>query len=164
MLGFQLSVPDVVGLVGLFFAGFGLIFAALQIRQNNISRRAEIMLTVVDRYFSSSDERKMYYKLDYEQFTFDPKVFRGSAEERSIDGILYKLNAIGRLLHIGAISVEEIRLLDFEIHQILKNSEVKKYLNWLDEEVKTHRIAAVPFKDIKYLEQKLFKQESLIAR
>lgn len=162
-LGFQLSLPDIVSLAGLFLTGFGLIFAALQIRQNNVSRRAEIMLAVINRYFGNLDERQMYYKLDYNEFVFDPDNFIGSDDERSLDGILYNLNAIGRLLHIGAISIKEVRLLDFEIHRILNNPEVKKYLVWLETEVEAHRIAAEPFKDIGYLERRLFKAEALQA-
>src|SRR5205085_6581894 len=125
MLLFQLlnslSITDVVALIGLFLTGFGLIFAALQLRQNNITRRAELLLAIINQYFNNPNQRKLYYQLDYNQFRFDPNRFQGSEEEQALDGILYNLDVIGRLLRIGAITIEEAHTFEFEVQRVLRN-------------------------------------------
>jgi hypothetical protein len=160
MLGLQsgssISIADIGGLIGLSLTVFGLIFAGVQLRQNNIARRAEILLSIIDRYFSNQDERSFFYKLDYGQFVFDPKNFgKGNAEETMLDSILYNLDVVGRMLRLGAISQEEVKVLVFEVHRIMMNSEVQKYLKWLESEYEHIGLDTVPFQDARYLSERL---------
>ena len=47
------------------------------------------------RNFSNSDaERDFFYRLDYEDFTFDPATFAHSNDERQLDRLLYKLSYV----------------------------------------------------------------------
>jgi hypothetical protein len=167
MFSFQLSplisFADVVGLVGLFFAGFGLIFNATQLRQNNVTRRAELLLTILNQYFNNQSQRDMYYRLDYGQFRFTPNDFPGSEEEKALDGILYNLDVVGRLLRIGAITLDEAHILEFEVQRVLKNQEVIKYLRWLEEQTKAIGEMDVPFEYAKHLSKALSKRKDLQA-
>lgn len=161
MLFFQsgnvLSIADIVGLIGLFLTGFGLIFTALQLRQNNITRRSETLVSIINQYFSDASQRKMFYKLDYNKFQFNPETFTGSDDEQALDGILYNLDVIGKLLRIGAITLEEARIFEFEAQRVFSNKEVIKYLDWFEKDI-VNLDVNIPFQNAQYLSEQLLNK------
>ena len=160
MFAFQnagsISIADIVGLTGLFLTVSGLIFAGVQLRQNNVARRAEILLSIIDRYLGNDTQREFFYKLDYGKFTFNPSNFgTGHPDETALDAILYDLEVVGRMLRLGAISKGEVQVLVFEVHRVMLNKEVQKYLKWLEEEYRNIGLGAVPFKNARFLSDRL---------
>jgi hypothetical protein len=71
----ELKASDVVALLALGVAFVALFFTFLQIRRGTRTRRGDLLLRMFDNYFGNEKVRKMYYKLDYNKWYFDEKIF-----------------------------------------------------------------------------------------
>jgi hypothetical protein len=147
----QVSIGDFLTIIGFAFTLIGLIFAVIEIRRNTRVQRAQFLLEFTERYFSDSDVRKFYYKLDYNEFELDFDKFIGSNEERWLDSLIYTYDIIGRLVKMKVLNTEEVDIIAFQASRVLKNSEVIKYLNWLDEEYVQEGRPAPAHKDARFL-------------
>ncbi|HEY0605601.1 MAG TPA: hypothetical protein VGD58_21945 [Herpetosiphonaceae bacterium] len=128
----EIKIGDIFTLVGLLFAGVSLLVTAYQLRINSRVQKAQFLLDITDRYFSDSEIRSLFYKLDHREFVFDENNVRGNNELRTLDKLLYILDVIGRMVRMKTITVEEVNILRFQILRVLDNHETNKYLNWLD--------------------------------
>jgi hypothetical protein len=149
----EIKVGDILILIGFVFTTAGLIFAGRGIQQNTRAQRAKFLLEFTERYFSDSDIRRFYYKIDYNQFEFDLQRFIGSDEERWLDSLIYTFDLIGYLLKMGVLSTREVSIIAFQASRALRNSEVRKYLNWLDVEYKREGRPTPVHSDALYLVQ-----------
>jgi hypothetical protein len=149
----ELKVGDILILFGFIFTIAGLIFTVREIGRNTRVQRAQFLLEITERYFGDPEVRKFYYKIDYDQFKFDREKFLGTDEERWLDSLIYTFDIIGYLLRIGVLSKEEVSILAFQASQVLRNSEVIKYLKWLDDEYKGLDRPTPAHSDARYLAQ-----------
>ena len=151
----EVKVSDLLTLGGWILTIIGLGFTALQIRRAARTQRYQFLLTVTERYFGEKEVREFYYKLDYDKFTFDPKTFLGTEDERFLDGIIYNLDIIGRMLRMDGLSLREVSILGFQVSRVMGNSEVQRYLAWLDGEYKREGRPTPAHDDARYLAKSL---------
>jgi hypothetical protein len=76
----------------------------------------------------------MYYRIDYNKFQFDIDKFPLSDDEPHVDRLIYFFDAVGWLVKMKALTMDEVSLLAYQAQRVLKNPEVSAYLDWLDEE------------------------------
>ena len=152
----EIGVGDLLTLLGFTFTIASLIFAGLQLRRNMATQRAQFLLDFTERYFSDSDVRKFFYKIDYGEFKLDFNQFIGSDEERWLDSLLYTFDVIGRMIKMRVVSVEEVDIIGFQASRVLRNPEVKEYLKWLDGEHRGEGRSKRAHDDARYLVETLF--------
>jgi hypothetical protein len=157
----EVKPGDVLTLIGFFLTLVGLFFAIRQLRQNTRVQRAQFLMDTTERYFSDSEVRKFYYKLDYDKFTFKLDTFMGSDDERWLDSLLYTFDVIGRMVKMNALTANEVDILAFQASRVLKNSEVKKYLDWLNGEYKKEGRPTPAHADALFLVETLFANNKL---
>jgi hypothetical protein len=157
----EYDIGDVLTLVGFTFTILGLVFAGFELRRNARVQKAQFLLDITERYFSDTDVRKFYYKLDYNKFTLDFNKLIGSDEERWLDSLLYTFDLIGRLVKMRAVTGKEVDVLAFQASRVLRNSEVVKYLNWLDGEYEREGRPTPAHADARFLVETLFRAKRL---
>jgi hypothetical protein len=144
-----LDLGDVASLLTGIITAVGILLAYKQLRHVAAAQRAQFLLNATERYFADDDVRALYYDIDYERFalTFTngepaqvqrgdaaPIRFVGSREERLLDGLLYTLDTIGRIVDLGVLADREAALFRFQAKRVFSNSAVQEYLTWLDGE------------------------------
>ena len=81
----EIKLGDIIALLGFTATVGGVIYAALQVRHGASSTRADIVMRLLEGYFGDQALRRTYYRIDYQQFKFDPARFQMSEEEPDID-------------------------------------------------------------------------------
>ena len=130
----DLRISDFLTLFGFALTVASLFFAGIGLRRTARVQRAQFLLNITDRYFTDTDVRRFFYRLNYERFQFDRQTFFESEDERHLDTLLYRFDLIGRMLEIGVVSVKEVEIMAFQASRVFDNAEVKKYLDFLDED------------------------------
>lgn len=153
----EISIVDILTLVGLLLTVLGLAFAGYEIRRSVLVQRAQFIMSITEQYFGDEDVRKFYYRLDYNEFVLDFGAFIGSDEERWLDSLLYTFDTVGRMVKMGAVSIKDVDLIAFQASRVLRNPEVKKYLDWLDGEYANEDSRLPAHSDARYLIKKLYK-------
>lgn len=136
-----ITAPSIALALGGLIAGVGLLVNFLQLRRNWRVQKAQFLASITKDLFEDNDLRRFFYEIDYEKFHFDEEnlgAFKGSDSERHLDALLYRYNLIGRLVRMGVLDFNETEFLFFEIGQVFKNTDVAKYLRWLDIEYGKH--------------------------
>ncbi len=79
----------------------------LELQQSSRAQQVQILLTLYEDFIQDEDRRKFIQRLDYTKdigkpdfkpFEFNPKIFRGSEDERHLDILLYRLAFVGLLV------------------------------------------------------------------
>jgi hypothetical protein len=128
------ALRDVATMLALVVGSVSAVVAVLALRLNSRVQKAQFVTNLTNDFFGDSDLQRFYYKVDYERFLFDVAQFKGSEDERHLQALLYRYNMVGRLVRLGAIAVTDVEFLVFELVQVFKNSEVRRYLAWLNDE------------------------------
>lgn len=152
----EISIGDILTIVGFIFTIISLVFAGVQLRRNTSVQRAQFLLDITERYFRDSEIRKFFYDLDYRNFTLDFQKFIGSDEERWLDSLLYTFDVIGQMVKTGVVTREEVDVIGFQASRVLRNPEVQKYLEWLDGEHKREGRTERAHDDARFLAETLF--------
>ncbi|MCA1594060.1 MAG: hypothetical protein LC754_15700 [Acidobacteria bacterium] len=157
----EVKLGDVLTLIGFVLTLTGLYFANVQLRRNTKVQRAQFLMDTTERYFSDVEVRKFYYRIDYKKFRFDPDKFMGSDEERWLDSLLYTFDVIGRMVKMGALTATEVEIFAFQASRVLRNSEVKKYLNLLNRDYEIEGRPTPAHEDALSLVETLFENSKL---
>jgi hypothetical protein len=128
----EIRLGDLVTLAGFIFTIVSVTFAALELRRNRKVDGERFLFDVTERYFRDPEVRKFFYRLDYNDWTFDQERFALSDEERWLDALLYDLDLMGHLYDAGLLSKEKAQMIRFQASRVIRNPEVQKYLAWLD--------------------------------
>ncbi len=70
--------------------------------------------------------------------------------------LLYTLDVIGCIVHLGALTARELNILAFQVLRVMDNPEINKYLKWLASEYE-ERSHVTPHSDAQYLAEQLRK-------
>jgi len=137
----ELSIGTVIIFLGFLATSIGLGLNFLQLRRTAKVQRNDFLFKVTNDLFTDSEFRKFFYKIDYEKFKFDsdnPNNFKETDDERHLDALLYRYDLLSRLVRTKILTLSDIEFAAFEIVQVMKNTEVNKYLTWLDNEFDTY--------------------------
>ena len=161
----EVTLGNLISVLGFIATAIGLFLAIKQMRRNLKIQKSNVILKITDELFQDNEQRQFFYKIDYEKFEFNLdklESFKGSDDERRLDSLLYKYDAISKLIRMALIDVEDIEFLLFEIVQVMHNKEVKKYIKWLDGEFEEHGVVKNnkrkrPHDDVRWLIEELEK-------
>ncbi len=154
----ELTVDGIFAGIGLVLAGIGLMFAAVELRLSAKVQRAQFLMDVTQRYFGDESVRKFYYKVDYEKFEFDPASFIGSDDERHLDTLVYTFDTMERLVRMGVLSDDDIRIFAFQASRLFNNPQVAEYFKWLDNEYRNEGRPTPAHADARSLATRLSKR------
>jgi hypothetical protein len=104
-------------------------------------------------YFGDEQTRRFFYQLDWGKWHFDPQRIANAEEEPWLDSLLYNLDVIGRMVRIGALHLEDAKLIAFQAARVLNNEEVARYLEWLGKDYAKHSLP-LPHQDARFLAEK----------
>ena len=136
-----LTIGDLLVAISLAVAAIGLGMNWSALRRNRELERVDLALSLIGRLLDDSEVRKFFYKIDYDKFRFSTdslEEFKGSADERNLDALLYQYDYLSRMVRRGLVKVDDVEFLLFEMIQVMKNDNVVSYLTWLDLEYKRH--------------------------
>ena len=153
----EVSTGDILTVIGFVFTTVGLLYTAGELRRNTINQRMQFLLEIAERYFADTAARNLFYQIDYGKYRFELEKFVGSDDERLLDGMLYNFDLIGRLVKTNTVSIDEVSILAFQASRVLRNSEVRKYLAWLDGEYRSEGRVQAAHMDARYLMMALEK-------
>ncbi len=171
MLDLTINTRDIVLSIGLLLTVVGLCANFVQLRRNWRVQKAQFLTNITNDLFDDNDLRKFFYKIDYDKFQFSEtrlRKFKGSDDERHLDALLYRYNLLGRLVRMKLLDIKEIEFLIFEIAQVFKNTQVLKYIQWLETEYQKHGTLGTnqrtrPYDDARWLIETLSKPESYLS-
>ena len=126
------------------FAGIGLLLTAHQIGQSTKQQRAREVSSVLLELNRDGDLRDIYYQLEYGRFEYG-EAFHGSPKEKQLDGLLGLFESLARQRSSGLLRLRDLDLVSYHYLVVFQNSEVGKYLNFLDEWFKSRGIGGQPF-------------------
>ena len=152
----SISIGHVILACGFIATTIGLLLNVVALRRTLKVQRLDYLYRVTHDLFADSEFRRFFYQLDYGRFTFDADSFRESDAELHLDRLLYTYDLIGRLIRNGVVNVSDVSNVSFEISQICTNAEVRRYLDWLETEYKTHgrnsrNVRSRPFDNAQWL-------------
>jgi hypothetical protein len=130
----QLRVADVVSIAALLAATASAIFAGTQVRRSRLTSRHQFLFDTFDRYFRDERVREFYYALDYHVWIFDSKSLPNSPEEPALDHLIYTFDMMEKMVRAKVFTESDVDIFGFQAVRVIDNPEVRKYLNWLDDE------------------------------
>lgn len=155
----EFNLSQLILFLGFVATTIGLFLTIRQMRRGAKVQRLDFLFRITNDLFTNSDFREFFYKIDYEQFTFDVARiddFKHSPAERHLDALLYRYDLLARLVRSRVLNVSDIEFVAFEVVQVLKNVHVRKYLSWLELEFSKHSpIKTRPHDDAQWLYEKL---------
>ncbi len=115
-----INLSDAVAILAFLVAAVTAILAYRQYRRTVITNRARFTLDFMQQWYSNTEIRKIYYRIDYEHWLFDPDSFRMSADEPAIDQILFMLDLLGHFLELRVLSRSELSIIGLKQSQSSK--------------------------------------------
>lgn len=128
----QLTIGDLISTAALLFAGLGLFLNLWQSRKDSIQRRAEFVIQYFNQYLADPDAVEMFYKIEYDRLRYNPAKFHGSSAERNLDRLLAYFERISTLYLMKVISLDDLKLIKYELLRISRNKAVRSYLEVVD--------------------------------
>jgi hypothetical protein len=120
---------------GMCFAALSILIAASSLRHVTRTNKAKFVFDVTDSFLKDGDLQRFWYRLDYDSaddisWKFDLHTFRQSEEERLLDALLYKFDAVGLMLRTKAVHVSDLEGLFILCRQTFSNADVREYLRF----------------------------------
>jgi hypothetical protein len=140
----EVTVGDILTLLGLLVASIGLFFTWLSMRRGNRQARAQFLIDLLNQYRSDADLLSMYYEIEYGEFAYDGN-FHTSEKEKKLDKLLGYFENIAKLWRMGNITVDDVQIVAYEIIVLYQDNAVKEYLAFLDEWFAERGIKARPY-------------------
>jgi hypothetical protein len=126
----EFTLGDIATTCGTLLAAIALLFTLWQVRRASAQSRSEFAANVVFRFLDDSGACAMFYRLAHQKPSFE--TIKETRDEVNLDKLLYHFETIGSLYYMGAITFNDVLLLDYEITQVYRNSAVSDYLTYLD--------------------------------
>lgn len=114
---------------------------------------------IVETFITNRKIRKAFYIFEYGKFTYNES-FHGSRLENIVDNYLSFLDMLGELVRVGMISLNDLKVLHYEIFRIYKNQELQKYLYALEHFYKAEKINKKPFSNFRLMAENLLANYS----
>jgi len=152
----EIQIIDILKIIAVLIALVGLFLNAWQLYQNNNFRRSEIVSNVLFKTFDDEKISKMFYKLEYDKFTYDDN-FHNSKDEERLDKTLVLFNILAKQYYMNLITLEDIEEISYDFLTIYDNQEVQKYLKFLDNWYKNKNHKKIPFEHFRKLSEEIKK-------
>lgn len=163
-----ISIGDLLLTLSILIASIGLFLNFLQMRKNNLQKRAEYMINLYNQYASDPDMIDIYYKIEYGEFYYNEE-FHQSPEEKKLDKLLGFFENIAKLYIMKNITftLDDLKYVAYEFLVIYQDKSVKQYLQFLEYWFSQRGITVKPYeafqKTGKILEKEMYSRESNVA-
>jgi len=108
-----------------------LLLTWLQLRANARLKRSEFIVSEIYRFLSDPDTLEIYYDIEYDRLRY-PKHFHDSSHEKKIDKLLAYFERIGALFKLGTITLDEVRLVEYELLRVHNAVPIQQYFETMD--------------------------------
>lgn len=149
----QIALAIVPSLGALFAAG-GLILNVLQSRRTNAQARATLVAKCIQEFSTDDEMRAAFYSIEYSEFKYSLD-FHNSPEERKLDKLLIHFSNLALAWSAGLLTNKDIKPLQYHVRRILRNSDVKQYINFVEDWSDSADLGEHPYKTLSRLAKKL---------
>jgi hypothetical protein len=126
------------------FAAVGLLLNFYQSRRTNAQDRAALVADCLKRFAEDADIQRAFYEIAYPKFQYNAG-FPGSGYERDIDKLLRHFSNIALAWQAGLLSIHDIRPIQYYMLRVVRNPEIKKYLDFVARWSKEQHLGEHPF-------------------
>jgi hypothetical protein len=124
------AILDFIKVASGLFVVIGGSIAVAALRHNSKTNRSKFIFDLTESFLKDPSTRKLWYRLDYDDWKFDLTNFRHSDEEQQIDALLYRFSVVGQLLRNRSICHEDLRNIYTIVRQFFTNIEIRNYLRF----------------------------------
>lgn len=163
MLPISNTLPDWLQLVLIlapslssFCAAIALVMNIMQSRRTNTQVRATLIATALKDFISNADMQKAFYRIEYGIFKYDSN-FHNSEEEQQLDKLLQHFATIASLWKSGLLTEKDIAPLHYYFLRIMGNTEILKYLEFMDAWSKAIDSSHHPYSALKEFSNKIIR-------
>jgi len=150
------TISDIINFILLLIAVIGIFLTRKQIMENKKIQKATFFKDLYSTMFSDPEIRNAYYRIEYEDFTYDSS-FHASKEEKEFDRLFSFIDLICDLYSQGILSKHEMSFFKYEFKRIYNNHNVKSYLFFLTDFYISNNVGTTPFpKFIAYCKENSF--------
>jgi len=118
--------------LSLFIAACAFVVNARQTVLNNKLDRAKIVSGCLHTFMDDNMMHNAFYKIEYDQFKYSDK-FHKSNEEREVDKLLRHFSNIALMWKNNLLTLSDIYSIQYFILRTVNNTEIKKYLAYIEE-------------------------------
>ena len=130
---------------------------AINVRQtilNNRLGRAKIVSDCLHTFMDDDMMHKAFYKIEYGQFKYNGG-FHTSEEEREIDKLLRHFSNLALMWEDGLLDLKDIHPVQYFILRTVNDSEISKYLSFIDNWAGHARTGSHPYASLNKLKENL---------
>ena len=109
----EIKLTDLFVILGFTLTSATAYLAFRQFRMSAATNRARFLLDIMRWYYDNERLRSLFYRLDYDDWRFDAKSFPLSADEPTIDHMLFLYDIMGHFVLLDilkAMSSQSSRL------------------------------------------------------
>jgi hypothetical protein len=151
-------IVDIAQVAAAFFAGIGLIITANQIRKSRLEGRLQRVSRVKEMLFHDTQIQSIYYEIEYEEFKYANN-FHTSNKEKQLDKLLGILDILAKQVEQDVLEIDDLDLIMYEYLVVYQNTEVEKYLEFLDVWYKKRGNPHRPFNSFRIVGDKLERKQ-----
>ena len=157
------TLPYCLQLIVIFIPTISLAIAAAsfflswrEARKRNKLTRANIITDFFQTLLSDEMMQEAFYIIEYDKFEYN-KDFHKSKNEEKIDRLLRHFSNIALLHKNKLVSSKDIEHIKYYIIRVMGNTEIKKYIQFLENWTKRSGINGHPLLSLKELYEELIK-------
>jgi len=130
---------------------------AIGVRKTTLANklgRAKIVSECLHAFINDDMMHRAFYKIEYNELKYDGS-FHTSNEEREVDKLLKHFSDLAMMWENGLINLEDIRSVQYFILRIVNDSEIRKYLSFVDSWADCSGTGIHPYSALKKLAKNL---------
>lgn len=134
------------------FAGVALWRNTIQSARSDAQARAAFVAKWLERFVDDLETREIYYKIEYDEFKYDPSTFHPSEEEWRLDKLLLHLSNAALAQQSGLLRQENLLPLQYLARRVISNEAVKAYLVKVSEVAAKNKLGDHPYNSLNMME------------
>ena len=134
----------VVPAVSAMFAAAGLFLNFYQSRRTNAQARATLVATCLKGFTDDEEIQRAFYAIEYGEFSYGDD-FHKSEREREVDKLLRHFANLALSWKGGLLTAEDIRPVQYYILRVMRNTEIAKYMQFMDSWTAKARLGQHPY-------------------
>ena len=130
--------------LGAVFAAFGLLLNVQQSRKTNAQARAALVAGCLKGFAEDEEIQKAFYAIEYSEFRYDEN-FHKSVQEREVDKLFRHFANLALARQAGLLSTVDVRPVQYYVLRVMRDSEIKKYLEFIARWSKENGLGEHPY-------------------
>jgi DNA-binding Lrp family transcriptional regulator len=126
-----MKIGEWINIAIALITGIGLYLTARQIHRGVRQRANDNVSNLIQKLFNDPIISKAYYKIEYDEFKYDPSTFHRTDLEKEIDSLISEFDRIAREYERKLIKLSDLEPISYKYLRVWENEEINKYLNFL---------------------------------